>query len=96
MIEFDKTKPMSTYLIAFVVSNFEMKSKLSDKYGIRMDVAARPQAIRDGLGDLALNVSGLILDFFADYFEVPYPLPKSSNWKNFLTENLKWFKHVCK
>ena len=75
---------MSTYLIAFVVSDFEMKSKKSDKYDIRMDVVARPQAIQAGYGDLALNISGLILDFFADYFEVPYPLPKSSNHQIFV------------
>ena len=74
-------QPLSTYLIAFVVSDFPVMSQRSDKHDILVEVTARPQAILDGDGDHALNVSSLILDYFVDYFGVAYPLEKSSKKK---------------
>lgn len=75
---FGETVPMSTYLMAFVVSNFEKKSKQSPIKNITIEVAARPEAIRNGDGDHGLDEAAQIIDFFSDYFQTPYPLPKSS------------------
>ena len=69
---------MSTYLVAFVISNFETIKKYSPKYNILIEVAARPDAIRDGELDFALNLSLKLIDFFSDYFNISYALKKSS------------------
>ena len=69
---------MSTYLMAFVVSNLKTISKKSHKNGVEIEVAARPQAIDNGEGDFGLNEAAEIIDFFSDYFGTDYPLTKSS------------------
>ena len=74
---FNETVPMSTYLMAFVVSNFAKKSKYSQE-NIDIEVAARPEAIRNGDADFALDEAAQIIDFFSTYFNTKYPLPKSS------------------
>jgi aminopeptidase N len=75
---YDKTVPMSTYLVAYVVAEYESIFKTSSK-GIQVEVAARPEAIQAGTGEFGLNEAAEIIDYFADYFNVSYPLPKSSN-----------------
>ena len=71
---------MSTYLVAFVVSKFEKINGTTPK-GVLVEVAARPEAILNGEGDYALKEAMTIIDFFADYFNVSYPLKKSSKLK---------------
>lgn len=68
---------MSTYLVAFVISDFTLVSKMTPK-GIRVEVAARPEAIRNGDADYALGEAVKIIEYFADYYNVSYPLSKSS------------------
>ena len=46
---------MSTYLIAFVISNFITISKRTPIYNINVEVAARPNAIDDKEGEFALE-----------------------------------------
>jgi len=78
--EVDKFLPsvkMSSYLVAFVVSNFEMIEKKSPKYGVDISVAGRPEAIANGDGDYALGQAAEIIDFFSDYFDTKYPIEKS-------------------
>ena len=75
---FEKTVSMSTYLVAYVISNFKSIKRNSDKHGIEVEVAARPEPIINGDGMYALDQAAQILDFFTDYFEVKYPLKKSS------------------
>lgn len=77
MDHFKPTVKMSTYLVAFVVSNFENVTKVSEK-GVEINIVARPQAIAAGDGDFALEETAEIMDFFADYFDIDYPLDKSS------------------
>ncbi|XP_059402452.1 aminopeptidase N-like [Carassius carassius] len=72
---FAATKVMSTYLLAFIVSDFGFIEQNIDKLQIR--IFARQEAINAGQGDYALKVTGPILKFFEDYYSVPYPLPKS-------------------
>jgi len=76
---FDESVPMSTYLMAYVVSNFKKISTYSPKKNVTIEVAARPEAIENGDGDFALQEAAKIIDFFSDYFETDYPLKKSSN-----------------
>ncbi|XP_077452228.1 aminopeptidase Ey-like isoform X2 [Stigmatopora argus] len=73
--EFEETKKMSTYLLAFIVSDFGNISSTSGDVQIR--IFARKSAIEAGQGEYALNKTGLILEFFESYYASSYPLPKS-------------------
>lgn len=77
--KFEKTVKMSTYLVAYVISNFESIDMKSGK-GVLIEVAGRPEAIKGGEGDFGLKESADIIDFFSDYFGVDYPLEKSSKF----------------
>lgn len=66
--EFEVSKPMSTYLVAFVVCDFH---NLTDG---RVSVWTRPEAIESAR--YALEVAPKILTFFEKYFNIKYPLPK--------------------
>lgn len=70
---------MSTYLVAYVVSDFLSISNVTKK-GIRVEVAGRPEAIQSGDGEYALSEACKIMDYFVDYYNVSYPLQKSSNF----------------
>lgn len=70
---FETSVRMSTYLVAFVVSDFSYtKSNANDHVLFR--VWAREQAI--GQTDYAVNTGPAILTIYEDYFDVPFPLPK--------------------
>ncbi|ERE79859.1 aminopeptidase N isoform X3 [Cricetulus griseus] len=74
--EFHPTPKMSTYLLAYIVSEF--KSVKQDPPGkVQIRIWARPSAIDEGHGDYALNVTGPILNFFAQHYNTSYPLEKS-------------------
>ncbi|XP_055847662.1 aminopeptidase N [Episyrphus balteatus] len=60
--------PMSTYLVAYTVSDFANLTKGS------FSVWARPDAIQSA--QYALIVGPKILKFLEQYFDIPYPLPK--------------------
>ncbi|PKU32289.1 aminopeptidase n [Limosa lapponica baueri] len=73
--EFETTPKMSTYLLAFIVSQFDYRENMSDNVLIR--IWGRPKAIAENQGDYALQVTGPILKFFERHYSTPYPLPKS-------------------
>ncbi|XP_068954709.1 aminopeptidase N isoform X1 [Petaurus breviceps papuanus] len=73
--KFFRTPKMSTYLLAYIVCQFEAQESSQENVQIR--IWARPNAIQSGHGQYALNVTGPILDFFADHYNTSYPLPKS-------------------
>ncbi|CAF0711353.1 unnamed protein product [Brachionus calyciflorus] len=75
--EFDWTPKMSTYLVAFVVSNFESFSEKSST-NITVDIAAKPESIKNDEGRHAMDEAKKVLDFFQEYFDVKYPLEKST------------------
>nr|BAG82599.1 aminopeptidase N [Gloydius brevicaudus] len=72
--EFHPTLKMSTYLLAFIVSEFENVSAIENN--ILIQIWGRPNAIMEGQGAYALNVTGPILRFFEREYRVPYPLTR--------------------
>ncbi|XP_026221646.1 aminopeptidase Ey-like [Anabas testudineus] len=72
---FEPTKKMSTYLLAFIVCDFDFISNTTDQLLIR--IFARKSAIAADQGEYALNKTGPILKFFEKYYNSSYPLPKS-------------------
>ena len=64
MDNYEKTVFMSTYLVAYVISNFETIPDVSQPNGIDVEVSARPEAIQNGEGDYALLQTKEIIEFF--------------------------------
>lgn len=75
--EFEETVDMSTYLIAYAVTDFKNVSNTTAS-GKLIEVAARPNAIDNDEGLFALKEAVDIIDFFSEYFGIEYPLEKSS------------------
>ncbi|KAM4677163.1 aminopeptidase N isoform 1-T2 [Discoglossus pictus] len=71
---FDTTPKMSTYLLAFIVSEFGYIE--SPGNGTQVQIWGRKKIIQEQ-GAYALSITRTILDFFAEYYNTPYPLPKS-------------------
>jgi aminopeptidase N len=71
--EFEESVQMSTYLVAFVVCDFVVVSKISEK-SVNVSVIAAKDKIEQA--DFALNAATKIMDFYDDFFGVPYPLEK--------------------
>ncbi|XP_037798468.1 aminopeptidase N-like [Penaeus monodon] len=70
---YEKSVPMSTYLVAFVVSDFvQINTTVNDNVVLR--VWARREVIDQA--EYAMKIGPKILSFFEKYFNVPFPLPK--------------------
>lgn len=74
---FETSPRMSTYLLAFVVGDMRSKSATT-KNGTTVSVWATKAQPADSL-DFALDAATRSIDFFEDYFGVPYPLAKSDH-----------------
>ncbi len=72
-IRFAPTMPMSTYLVAFVVGPLEITPSV-DAGGVPIRVVHRPG--KDHLTAFALEVAAHALEWFADYYAIPYPSDK--------------------
>ncbi|XP_078539354.1 aminopeptidase N-like [Lissotriton helveticus] len=72
---FETTPKMSTYLLAFVVSDFGKIERTNNR--VKTGIWGRMEAIEENQGAYALNVTGRILQFYEQYYKVKYPLPKS-------------------
>ena len=70
---FQPSPPMSTYLVAFTISDFESLSSNSTTGPV-----FKVWAPKDDLpkAQYALEVAQEILPFFEEYFGINYPLPK--------------------
>uniref|UniRef100_A0A8B9Z127 Puromycin-sensitive aminopeptidase n=1 Tax=Buteo japonicus TaxID=224669 RepID=A0A8B9Z127_9AVES len=72
-VKFARTPIMSTYLVAFVVGEYDfVEARSLDGVLVRVytPVGKAEQ------GKFALEVAAKTLPFYKDYFNVPYPLPK--------------------
>ena len=76
---FEQTPPMSTYLVAFVLTDFECITNYTVNH-IRVSVCGRPEAIRQGEGDFALHVGTYVLTYFEQSYNVTYPLTKCDHF----------------
>jgi len=74
---FDTTPRMSTYLLAFVIGELHSKSGKT-KSGVEVNIWATPAQPAASL-DFALDIATRSIDFYDDYFDTPYPLPKSDH-----------------
>jgi len=69
---FEPTPKMSTYLLAFIVGEFE-SIETKTKRGVKVRVFVTPGKLKQA--EFALDVASKALDFFEEYFAIPYPLP---------------------
>ncbi|XP_068611631.1 thyrotropin-releasing hormone-degrading ectoenzyme-like [Brachionichthys hirsutus] len=72
---FARTPRMSTYYLAWAVCNFTYR-ETQTAGGVTVRLFARPDAVSGGAGDYALHITKRLLEFYGDYFKVPYSLPK--------------------
>lgn len=70
---FEQTPPTSTYLIAFVISDFPFKEKINEN-GFKYRVFAEPNQIEKAL--FAIEESEKLLNAISQYLQVNYTLPK--------------------
>ena len=73
-VTFGETPRMSTYLLAFVVGEFDLVSQIT-KNGVVVRCFTPPG--KPKLGDFALECAVAALDRYDDLFNLPYPLPKA-------------------
>ncbi|MDP2649641.1 MAG: M1 family metallopeptidase [bacterium] len=72
IITFEPTPKMSTYLLAFIVGRFEhIEAKM--KAGVKIRVFTTPG--KKHQAKFALDTAVKILEFYEDYFGIPYPMP---------------------
>lgn len=74
---FATTPRMSPYLLAFVVGELQKKSAVS-AHGVEVNVWSTKSHPLSSL-DFALDIATRAVDFYDDYFGIPYPLPKADH-----------------
>ena len=71
-IRFATTPKMSTYLVAYLVGDFQCLSGSSD--GVPIRVCAPPSQVQ--MGAYALHAAEFFLHYYDNYFGIKYPMPK--------------------
>lgn len=74
---FNTTPRMSTYLLAWVVGDLHKKT-VKTKNGVEINIWATVAQDAEKL-DFALEQAVKTIEFFDEYFGIPYPLPKSDH-----------------
>ncbi len=72
IIQFAPSPKMSTYLLAFIIGEFEYV-ETKTKHGVRVRVYTTPGKKHQAM--FALKTAADCLDFYDNYFDIPYPLP---------------------
>jgi aminopeptidase N len=71
-LKFDRTVKMSTYLVAFLVGDFQCTSGESD--GVAIRVCSTPDKV--ALTNYGLGVAEWVLHYYDNYFGIHFPLKK--------------------
>jgi aminopeptidase N/puromycin-sensitive aminopeptidase len=71
-LTFATTPKMSTYLLAFLVGDFQCVSGSSD--GVPIRACATPDQVQ--YGKFALSAAEYVLHYYNNYFGIKYPMPK--------------------
>lgn len=70
---FEKSVPMSTYLVCFAVHQFTSITKMS-RSGKPLTIYVQPE--QSHTAEYAANITKTVFDYFEDYFGINYSLPK--------------------
>jgi len=73
---FEETYPMSTYLLAFVVCDFDYVESFTSR-NVQTRIYSTDVAVKFNTTFYAKTITPIILDYYEEYFDVDYPLPKS-------------------
>lgn len=71
---FEDTPIMQTYILAFVISEFDFIE--NNQAGVPQRVYGRSEAIKNNQGTFALEAGLKVMDYMQKYFEMEYYLPK--------------------
>lgn len=72
--EFEESVPMSTYLVAYMVSDFVYINSDTQENEVKFRIIARKDAADQT--ELAQNAGPLVLKYYEDYFDEKFPLSK--------------------
>ncbi|XP_053671112.1 glutamyl aminopeptidase-like [Anopheles nili] len=74
---FERSVSMSTYLVVFIVSDFQFKqAQIVPKHGDPFSLRVYATPFQQSNIDFALATARTIIEYYVEYFEIPYPLPK--------------------
>ncbi len=76
LVRFEKSPVMSTYLVAVVVGEFEGNESAARSKGNTVRVRSLTPKGKAEQGEFALKCSVKALEYYTEFFDVPYPLPK--------------------
>jgi len=83
-VEFAETPPMSTYLVAAVVSDMKTLGPVQVEnkgVSVPLRVFAVPHLVEHSR--LALLAGKLLMEFYINYFDIEYPLKKMGRYEIF-------------
>lgn len=77
IVSFESTPKMSTYLLAFIIGDFEYIEGFTKEKGKTKKVQVRVYTTpgKKNQAKFALDTAIKTLEFYNDYFDIPYPLP---------------------
>ena len=70
--QYEESLQMSTYLLAFIVSDFGYRTGLN--LGTEFRIWSRKEAIEET--KYAAEIGPKVLKYYETYFDIPFPLPK--------------------
>lgn len=78
---------MSTYLVAFVICDYESVSNKTTK-GVEVSIYTPPGLLSQA--NFALQSAVQVMDYYDEFFGVPYPLPKQGIFKTRTYFQILW------
>ncbi|XP_059138985.1 endoplasmic reticulum aminopeptidase 1-like [Physella acuta] len=82
--KFQRSPKMSTYLVCFVICDFNY-TETRTRSGVPIRVFAAPDRIEQTL--YSLDLANFTLEKFQELFNMSYPLPKLGHYHNVFTLN---------